>query len=62
MLYCVFGCIWNRVRNPDNKFSQNIPNVEFWCLLPKYTWTGCIITKEKLLSHTSSHNNIDQEL
>jgi len=48
ILYCGIGYYINGKRNENMKdCMNNVPHLkEFWCMLPRWTWAGCCVTKE----------------
>lgn len=62
-LYCLIGYILNLRKNKCenwNDFKNNLPHLSFWCIIPKYTWAGCIVTKECILNSYHKHIKKDE--
>ena len=49
VLYCIIGYVWNVRKSIDQDWKDvksNTPHLEFWCMIPKLTWTGCCVSKD----------------
>jgi len=52
VVYCVGGYVFNGYKHPENGWGnvrENVPNLSFWSLVPKWTWAGCCVTKEFII-------------
>jgi len=58
-LYFAIGYAYLSYKNPNSykDFKNNIPNKTFWILLPKYTFAGCVVTKEFIINTYNKYSN-----
>jgi len=51
-VYCVAGYIYNGYKNQKQwaNFKENTPNYDFWTTVPQWTWAGCCVTKDFIVS------------
>jgi len=64
-VYCTAGFVYNKTKNnKDGSWADrsNIPNVNFWTSLPKWTWAGCCVTKEWISSKMGNKNETHEPL
>ena len=59
VLYCIAGYIWNVKRSEDGDWKDvksHTPHLfSFWCLIPKWTWAGCCVSKEWAVNKYQSY-------
>ena len=57
-VYCIAGYVWNVKRSEEQDWKDvktNTPHLSFWCLIPKWTWAGCCVTKEWTVNKYQQH-------
>jgi hypothetical protein len=65
-LYCAIGYAYNVKRTDGSgtddwgKYDENVPQMSFWRMFPKYVYAGCIVTRDKIKACTGKDEGFEK--